>query len=244
MSTRGDHGHASVLHNMSAPPRSRIELRPLGVARVDAVSVLEDDSLGRRRTRRVSRVLARPSACLFARVCLSGLLCDGRSDRAQARDIAQGLMRSAPIDLHATVAALRCGRIRTGYRKTTRYATALREVEAMPIGAVHDELLERLAAIDGSELPPLLLARPIDVAMAVPPCIHPMLALRLLAGTAGNLFIRDRSPGTGPFLSLAAGGPAVPYQFDYWLPVAPTAASAAAATSGDSHEGDGGDDDL
>jgi hypothetical protein len=226
-----DQGLSSALHNMSAPPRSRVDLRPLGVARVESVSVLEDDARGRRRIRRETSVLARPSARLFARVCLSGLLSDGRSDRAQARDIGQGLIQGVPIDLHATVAALRCGRIRRGYRQMKRYAAELRAVESMPIGAVHDELLERLAAIDASALPPVLLAREIDMAMVVPPCVHPMLALRLLAGTAGNLFIRDRRPGTGPFLSLAGGGPAVPYQFDYWLPAAPA--------PDQSHPGDG-----
>jgi hypothetical protein len=225
---------SSALHNMSAPPRTRIDLRPMGVARVQSVTVIEDDSRGRRRIRRETSDLARPSARLFARVCLSGLLSDGRSDRAEARDPAQGLVQGVPIDLHATVAALRFGRIRRGYRQSKRYAAELRTVEAMPIGAVHDELLERLEAIDASALPPVLLVRQIDVAMAVPPCVPPVLALRLLAGTAGNLFIRDRRPGTGPFLSLAGGGPAVPYQFDYWLPVAPA--------PGRSHLSDGGRD--
>jgi hypothetical protein len=188
---------AGMLHNMSAPPRTRIVLQPLGPP------------------------AAHPTARMFARVCLHGLLWNGRSDRAAARDIRQGLIKGVPIDLVETVAALRCRRIRPGYQRTVAYGAALRTVEAMPLDAVHDELLERLAMIDASPLPPVLLAREIDVRLAAPPCLAPMLALRLLAGTTGGLFIRDRRPGTGPFLSLAAGGPAVPYQFDYWRPVLP-----------------------
>ena len=68
----------SVLHNMSAPPRSTVDVRPLraiGKARGRSASGLGDAG----RQGRAGAKGRTPSGEFFARVCLVGLLHDGRA---------------------------------------------------------------------------------------------------------------------------------------------------------------------
>ena len=61
--------------------------------------------------------------------------------------------------------------------------------------------------------------------------LAPRAALRLLAGTAGGLFVRSRAPSAGLFLSGAPGSFVDATDFDYYLPLG-AAAPGAAGTKG------------
>ncbi len=62
----------------------------------------------------------------------------------------------------------------------------------VPIATLHDEFVERIRALGPMDLPPLLLARPRPQDGDAPAHrpLEPLVALRLLAGTAGGLFLR------------------------------------------------------
>jgi hypothetical protein len=217
-STETDRGAAVLLHNMSAPPRSHVELRPLRSGPVHSRHT--PTGAGGEPT----SVADGPSARLFARVCLVGLLSDGEASSPRGRDIARGIDGS-PADLIEAVAALRCGRFRLWHcdgiddcRRDPVLDAEQRRCRTLPASALHDELIDRLAAIDAGPLPPLLIARQMDLSIDAPPDVGPLLALRLLAGTTGNLFIRARAVGAGAFLCGLPGSAGIACQFDYWLP--------------------------
>jgi hypothetical protein len=208
----------ALLHNMSAPPRSHVELRPLRTGtdrpRRPPVGVGGEPP----------SVAEGPSARLFARVCLVGLLSDGEASQPRGRDIVRGI-DNMPHDLIDAVAALRCGRFRVwhcdgvdSYQRDPVLHAEQRQCQTLPASALHDELIDRLAAIDAGPLPPLLIARQMDLSIDAPPDTGPMLALRLLAGTTGNLFVRARAVGAGAFLCGLPGSAGIACQFDYWLP--------------------------
>lgn len=198
---------AGALHNMSSPPRSLTEIRPLRTG-------------GRaERVRRgwggqpVSRT-GGPSARLFARVHLPGLLFDGRSHEYVGTDPLTGLRGGTPW-LSEALALLRTGRA-TGKARNAAQA----QCEALPFDAAHAEFLERVAALGDQGLPPLLLARRPASGVCVPASarVAPRVAMRLLVGTAGGLFVRARAPSAEHFLTGLPGA-AAPWEaaFDYYL---------------------------
>lgn len=204
----------AALHNMSAPPRSIVDvrvLRPPGNARTPWSSDL-DDAEEHDRAGAGGRL---PSGEFFARVCLVGLLHDGRAHELCNRDIAR-MVDHEPHELVDAVAMLR-----TGGEPGSRMEAERRAVRALPLNALHDEFLERVAALGPMDLPPLLLARSIPQGGAVPVQrpIEPLVALRLLAGTAGGLFLRARAPSVGLFLFGTPGASLGPNDttFDYYL---------------------------
>lgn len=211
-------GGAGLLHNMSAPPRSIVVVNPLR----PAAPIHGKGELPR--TGAVPR--ATPSARHFARVCLVSLLGGGAPHEPMGRDIARGVNRRARLphggahDLANAVALLRAGEARGA-----AYAAQRDECERLPLHALHDEFLERAAALGDMGLPPLLLARPVNAELPAPVSslpLPPLAALRLLAGTAGGLFLRDRAPGVSLFLTELASH-TEPTSFDYYQPAAPGA---------------------
>lgn len=206
----------AALHNMSVPPRSVIDLRPLHTA---------GESRSRTPRPRNGQRAARasgPSGVLFARVHLVGLLHDGCAHRPCGRDIARGIGSSAPIDLLDAVALLRAG-----CAAPEALDAARRACEALSTAALHDEFLDHIEALGPMDLPPLLLARPAKSRARAAACrLEPLAALRLLAGTAGGLFVRSRTPSAGLFLGGAPGSWVDSTDFDYYLPLgAPASAS-------------------
>ena len=202
----GGTAHGAI-HNMSVPPRSVAEIRPLrpaahgptpGAIR-DSGAVREPD--------------AAVTAGFFARVFLSGVLYGGRSTRYVGQDIALCL-DPQPQQLWEVVAMLRTGR-----RRGKALAAATLEASTRPFAQLHDEFLTRIAALGDLGLPSLLLARPIAREVVVPRGVPPKVAIRLLAGTAGGLFVRQRAPSAGHFLAGLPGAH-VPWDtgFDYYLP--------------------------
>lgn len=230
---------ASLLHNMSAPPRSIVVVNPLRPAAP--------------RRRKGEPPLAgpapraTPTARHFARVCLVSVLGGGEVHEPMGRDIARYVVRGEPrphggaLDLVDAVALLRAG------EPTGPANAAQREAcEDLPLHALHDEFLERVAALGDMGLPPLLLARPADFRLPAPATsslpsqssppspsprslpshpapLTPLAALRLLAGTAGGLFLRGRTPGASMFLTGLPGGEPDCTTFDYYQPAAPGA---------------------
>ena len=215
MSAYRDLQAAGRLANMSAPPRSVVELRPLRECG-------RAPGTGRGRQPVAAAPASGPSARLFARVCLAGLLEDGEARMPRGRDIARGIDPDETPDLVDTIAVLRIGAFAPWYDAVSATPTPLmrmrQAIEAMTLQARHGELLDRLAALGEQDLPPLLFARSLDVAVEAPTGPRPLQAMRLLAGTAGGLFVRARRPGAGAFLTGAPGARDVACQFDYWLP--------------------------
>jgi hypothetical protein len=205
--------HAGALHNMSAPPRSIVELRPLRAGASStaprAVGGGEPADVGHG-----------PSARFFARVCMAGLLCDGDSRVPRGRDIAEGMAPGSVPDLDCALAVLRVGRFGPWYARgrVTRLAKAQAAARAMPLAARMDALDDGLAALDAAGLPPLLFAREPDLSIEAPPALAPLQAMRVLAGTSGGLFVRARRPGVAAFLTGAPGAAGIATAFDYWLP--------------------------
>jgi hypothetical protein len=198
---------------MSAPPRSVVDLRPLRDS--GASGILRPSSAPPAHGRRDRDVTRGPSARLYARVCLVGLLATGAAHRPLGRDIADGL-RDGPADLVRTLTLLLDGDGRkSGVDEPDAHQRP--PLSEWTPDELHDALLDRLNALGDLDLPPLLIARRIDIALRAPR-IAPRKALRLLAGTAGNLFVRARSAGTGAFLTGLPGAAGVACQFDYWLP--------------------------
>jgi hypothetical protein len=206
---------AGALHNMSAPPRSIVELRPLragaGAASTAARAARDGEPAG---------VGHGPSARFFARVCVVGLLCDGDSRQLRGRDIADFIVPGSVPDLDAALAVLRVGRLKPWYARgrVTRLMKAQDAARAMPLAARMDALDDRLAALDAAGLPPLLFAREPDLSIEAPPALAPLRAMRVLAGTSGGLFVRARRPAAGVFLTGAPGAVGIATAFDYWLP--------------------------
>lgn len=218
----------SALHNMSAPPRSVVDVRALRATRSTARpargsatngnatpgrETSGDETPGSEAQATAQRL---PSGEFFARVHLVGLLHDGRAHEPCGRDIARSF-GARPYDLVGALIMLR----RDG--ATARYddpelATTL----DAPIATLHDEFVERIRVLGPMDLPPLLLARPCPQdgdAPAYRP-LEPLAALRLFAGTAGGLFLRARTPGVGLFL-FGTPGCALGLNdtsFDYYLP--------------------------
>ena len=206
---RVEAGPLPALHNMSAPPRSTAEIRPLRAGPADA-------RVRRDRGGLPGSLSSGPSGRFFARVHLPGLLADGRSHVPRGTDIARGVIAGAP-DLIDAVAMLRTG------RKTDKALAAARaDCAALPFAALHDEFLVRVAAQCDQDLPPVLLARPMNPSAPVLCVVAPAVALRLLAGTAGGLFVRARAPSAEHFL-CGLPGAGVPWAaaFDYYLPAQP-----------------------
>lgn len=185
---------AGALHNMSAPPRSTVNLRPLRLSPAPIEGTRAIPGRG-------------PSGRFFARVHLVGLLCDGRSHVPRGRDIARSF-DGAPNDLVDAVAILR-----TRQAGGARVSQARLACAEMPLTVLHDEFLDRVAALGDLGLPALLLARPTNLAVPTPRKLPPLAALRLIAGTAGGLFLRTRSPSGAHLLGSAIGA-----SFDYYLP--------------------------
>lgn len=205
----GEPRGATALHNMSIMPRSVVDLRPLR----------QGDDPGSRTPRgrhgHPGAFASGPSGELFARVHLVGLLCDGRAHEPCGRDIARGLCGGPPTDLIDAVALLRAG-----VATRERIEAERRACEALSAPTLHDEFLDRITALGGMDLPPLLLARPIRPgARAACRPLAPLAALRLLAGTAGGLFVRSRAPSPGLFLGGAPGAFVDATDFDYYLPL-------------------------
>lgn len=199
-------GPLHALHNMSAPPRSSALIRPLRGAPGER-------RVPHGRGGAPTSFSCGPSARFFARVHLVGLLADGRSHLPRGADIARGLLEGTP-DLADAVAMLRTG------RKTGRaLEAASRACAALPFAALHAEFLERVAALGDAGLPPLLLARPMNHAAPVLRTVEPAVAIRLLAGTAGGLFVRSRAP-SAEHLLCGLPGAQVPWAaaFDYFEP--------------------------
>lgn len=198
---------AGALHNMSSPPRSLAEIRPIRAGAHAA---------GERRGRGgpPESPTGGPSARLFARVHLPGLLFDGRSHEFVGTDPLTGLRGGTPW-LAEALALLRTGRA-TGKARDA----ALAQCEALPFDAAHAEFLERVAALGDQGLPALLLARRPASGVVVPASarVAPRVALRLLVGTAGGLFVRARAPSAEHFLSGLPGA-AAPWEaaFDYYV---------------------------
>lgn len=224
---------AGLLHNMSAPPRSIVVLNPLRPA------------APRRRKGEPPRAgpapRATPTARHFARVCLVSVLGGGETHEPMGRDIARYVVRGEPCphggarDLVDAVALLRAGEPAGPANAAQREAC-----ERLTLHALHDEFLERVAALGDMGLPPLLLARPADFRLPAPSLpspsprsprslpshplpLTPLAALRLLAGTAGGLFLRGRTPGASMFLTGLPGGEPDCTTFDYYQPAAPGA---------------------
>jgi len=205
----------SALHNMSAPPRSTVDVRPLhatGKARGRSASGLGDAG----RQGRAGAKGRTPSGEFFARICLVGLLHDGRAHELCGRDIARSVWRE-PDELIDAVAMLR-----TNGEHGARFKAERLAVRELSPTALHNEFLERVAALGPMDLPPLLLGRSIPQGGAVPvqrPS-EQLVALRLLAGTAGGLFLRVRAPSVGHFLFGTPGASlgVNDTTFDYYLP--------------------------
>lgn len=221
---------AGLLHNMSAPPRSIVVVNPLRPA------------APRRRKGEPPRAgpapRATPTARHFARVCLVSVLCGGETHEPMGRDIARYVVRGEPYphggahDLVDAVALLRAGEPAGPANAAQREAC-----ERLPLHALHDEFLDRVAALGDMGLPPLLLARPADFRLPAPAAssppsqsspsspvpLPPLAALRLLAGTAGGLFLRGGAPGASLFLTGLPGGEPDCTSFDYYQPAAPGA---------------------
>lgn len=209
---------AGVLHNMSAAPRSIVVVNPLRPA------------TPRRRKGEPPRAgpapRATPSARHFARVCLVSVLGGGETHEPMGRDIARYVVRGEPCphggahDLVDAVALLRAGEPAGPANAAQREAC-----ERLPLHALHDEFLDRVAALGDMGLPPLLLARPADFRLPAPAPLPlpPLAALRLLAGTAGGLFLRGRAPSASLFLTGLPGGEPDCTTFDYYQPAAPGA---------------------
>ena len=210
-------GGAGLLHNMSAPPRSIVVVNPLRPA------------VPRRKKGEPPRAgpvpRATPSARHFARVCLVSVLGGGAPHEPMGRDIARGVCgetrppHGGAYDLANAVALLRAGAA-----EGAAYAAQRNDCERLPLHALHDEFLERVAALGDMGLPPLLLARPMNAHSAAPAGspLPPLTALRLLAGTAGGLFLRARAPGVSLFLTELAVY-SEPTSFDYYQPAPPGA---------------------
>ncbi len=199
-----DAGPVPALHNMSAPPRSTAEIRPMRTGPGNGHVPRNWGGLPR-------SMSWGPSARFFARVNLPGLLADGRSHVPRGTDIARGLFGGTP-DLADAVAMLRTG------RKTGKALAAARaECAAVPFTQLHDEFLERMATLGDAGLPTMLLARPLSCDAPVLRTVEPAVALRLLAGTAGGLFVRGRAPSAELFL-CGLPGAGVPWDasFDYY----------------------------
>jgi hypothetical protein len=194
---------------MSSPPRSLAQVRPM---RAGAGS----HDLRRARSGQLVSVTDGPSARFFARVHLPGLLHDGRSHVCVGTDIARGVGGGTP-DLADAL-----GTLRTGRKTGARLATVRAACAALTFEQLHAEFLERVAALGDLGLPPLLLARRIAGDALAPVHVEPAVAIRLLAGTAGGVFVRARAPSAEHFLSGLPGAQ-VPWAaaFDYYLPVAP-----------------------
>jgi hypothetical protein len=201
-----DAGPLPALHNMSAPPRSTAEIRPMRPGP-------RNGQVPRGWGGHPASLSSGPSGTFFARVHLVGLLADGRSHVARGADIARGVLGGTP-DLADAVAMLRTGR-KTG----KALAAASRDCAALPFATLHAEFLERVASLGDAGLPPLLLARPMNASAPVLRTVAPAVAIRLLAGTAGGLFVRSRAPSADHFLSGLPGA-AVPWEaaFDYYEP--------------------------
>jgi hypothetical protein len=180
---------------MSAPPRSFTELRPLRRALHG-----RPDAAGR-------RAAPGPTATLFARVDLVGLLADGRAHAPRARDPATGI-DGEWSDLAEVVALLRTLAI-----GGPPLRAAQSECLGWPFERLHEEFLARVPAISVAKLPPLLLARPLSPNQRTRRRVTPVTAVRLLAGTTGGLFIRSRAPSAAVFLDVGSRA-----SFDYYLP--------------------------
>lgn len=199
---------ACVLHNMSAPPRSVSRVRPLrSDGSADTVAGAGGDA---------GRAFAGgPSSRFFARVHLVGLLSRGDSHACVGVDLGRRVP-GLPCDLIDAVALLRTGR-KTGKAR----AAAAEACERIPVPELIDEFVGRVAALGDRGLPPLLFARPLDSASPAPPRIDPLTALRLLAGTAGGVFVRARAPSAAHFLAGLPGAEgASRAEFDYHLAIA------------------------
>ncbi len=199
-------GPLPAVHNMSSPPRSTAEIRPMHPGASIGWTPRGWGGLPR-------SLASGPSGRFFARVDLPGLLADGRSHVPRGTDIGRGLQGGTP-DLADAVAMLRTG------RKTGKALAAARaDCKALPFPELHAEFLERVAARCDEDLPPVLLARPMNTCAPVLRIVEPAVAIRLLAGTAGGLFVRARQPSAEHFL-YGLPGAAVPWAaaFDYYLP--------------------------
>lgn len=194
-----------VLNNMSAPPRSTARVRPL---RSDGRNGQVPRGWGGQQ----ASFPDGPSGRLFARVHLVGLLSEGNSHVCVSRGIVSGAA-GLPHDLIDALAMLRTGR-KTGKAR----AAAAEDCARMPVADLLDEFCARIAALGDRDLPPLLIARPLDPAAPVPRRIDPLTALRLLAGTAGGVFLRVRAPSA---LHFMAGLPGAVWHeeaaFDFYL---------------------------
>lgn len=190
---------APALHNMSAPPRSTATVRPL---RADG----PDSPLSHRGRGGPATPASGPSGAFFARLHLVGLLSQGDAHVMMGADIARGV-DGLPHDLIDAVAMLRNGR-KTGKAR----AAATEACARLPVDVLLDEFVTRVAALGDRDLPPLLIARPMDPATPVPAgCrLDHLSALRLLAGTAGGLFLRARTPSGA---LLLCGGASVAFDF-------------------------------
>ena len=201
---------AAALHNMSAPPRSHAQIRPLR-AGASAPSSIDAEGGGTPAT-----VVSGPSGRFFARVRLTGLLYEGRSHRHVGVDPLSGLFGGTP-DLVDALALLRAG-CATG----SAHAAARKTCEALPFARLHAEFLDRVGALGDQGLPALLLARRAANDLAAPVRIEPAVAFRLLVGTAGGVFVRSRAPSAEHFLFGIAGAACTSdVAFDYYLPEAP-----------------------
>ncbi|HEY0879793.1 MAG TPA: hypothetical protein VGE10_15200, partial [Zeimonas sp.] len=76
----------SALHNMSAPPRSVVDVRVLRAKRGSVARPADHDATPGGRTRPTAAARM-PSGSFFARVHLVGLLHDGRAHEPCGRDI-------------------------------------------------------------------------------------------------------------------------------------------------------------
>ncbi len=166
----------------------------------------------RRRAAILRRGRRASSGALFARVHLLGLLADGRSHQPCGTDIARGLNGGPPADLLDAVALLRTGSARASASKPS--APTARGCSSPRCTTSSSTASRRSGDLD---LPPLLLARPMKPgARADCASLAPRAALRLLAGTAGGLFVRSRAPSAGLFLSGAPGSFVDANDFDYY----------------------------
>jgi hypothetical protein len=205
----------SALHNMSAPPRSVVDVRALR-AKGDSVARPADDGTTPGSKGRPKAAARMPSGRFFARVHLVGLLHDGRAHEPCGRDIARSV-DGRPYDLVEALLMLRRDGAAARY-DDPELATLL----DAPIATLHDEFVDRIRALGPMDLPPLLLARPRPQDGDAPAHrpLEPLVALRLLAGTAGGLFLRGRTPSVGLFLfgTPGAGLGVNDTSFDYYLP--------------------------
>ena len=150
----------------------------------------------------------------FARVCVVGLLCDGQSHEPRGGDIARFVGGVAPYLIDAVAL------LRTGAVSGPRLEAARRQCAELSAAALLAEFRMRVAALGDMGLPPLLVAHRLDVGKPARPesPLPPLVALRVLAGTAGGLFLRAREPGPAQFMQGLPGGcPDGLSSFDYWL---------------------------